>query len=122
MEGATLTALFLNLGPQPILWEAVRSSYNPHGETMKPINSVKEEPGQHLNFVLRDGILMFKGKVCIPVDSALQPLLITEFHNTPIGFHTGIHRILTRIASIFIGRTSGDQYLTLCLTPQHAKP
>lgn len=124
-EEATLSAMFSNLGPQPILWEAIQRAYNSHGETMKLITSVKEDPGQHPNFVLRNGILLFKGKVWIPADSALQPLLIAEFHNTPTGGHAGIYRTLTRIASIFYWpnlRQSVRDFVSHCTTCQTIKP
>lgn len=100
MNGATNFALFSNFGPQPILWEAIRREYMAHPETMKLLNSLKEDPG-HPNFVIREGILLFKGKVWIPTDSALQSLLLVEFHSTPTGGYARIHRTLSRISSIF---------------------
>lgn len=51
---------------------------------MKLINSVKEEPGQHRNFVLWDGILLFKWKVWISArfDSlTLADLWVSQYSN-----------------------------------------
>lgn len=88
---ASYSALFANSGPQRALWEALRRDYAVHPETEQLITAVNDEPGQYPNFWFQDGILLLKGRVWIPASSALQPLLLMEFHATPTGGHTGIN-------------------------------
>lgn len=78
-------ALFSESRPQPILWEAIRKAYNSDSGTLTLVSAVTKDPDLHPDFHLRDGILFFKGRVWVPSNSALQPLLVAEFHTTPTG-------------------------------------
>lgn len=118
-------ALFTDSRPQPILWEAIRKSYTSHPDTVKLIAAVTNDPGQNTEFSIRDGILLFKGKVWIPENSALQPLLLAEFHTTPTGGHAGVQRTLSRIASVFYWpelRRAVHEYVFKCTICQTTKP
>lgn len=94
-------ALFSESHPQPAIWEAIRQAYNNHSYTISLIASVTREPGQYPNFLIRDGLLLFKGRIWIPSKSALQPLIVAEFYSTPTGGHAGVQRTLARVASTF---------------------
>lgn len=87
--------------PQPELWEVVKKAYIANKDTMSLIEDVASSPGQHPNFSLRDGLLLFKVCVWVPGDSVLQSLLIAEFHSTPTRGHARIQRTLSRLASVF---------------------
>lgn len=94
-------ALFSESQPQPVLRESVRRAYAQHQHTITLMESVTKNPGQYPNFAIRKGMLLFKGCIWIPMNSALQPLLIAEFHSTPTGEHAGVQRTLARLASMF---------------------
>lgn len=49
---------------------------------------------------LRNGCLLFQGRLVLPKDSPRIPKLIAEFHNTPMGGHSGYLRTYKRIASV----------------------
>ncbi|RVW26943.1 Transposon Ty3-G Gag-Pol polyprotein [Vitis vinifera] len=61
-------------------------------------------------YAVREGLLWFNGKVVVPPDSALQRLILTEFHNTPVGGHAGMQRTLSRIASMFYWPKCGNWF------------
>lgn len=46
-------------------------------------------------------MLLFKGRIWIPSNSALQPIIVTEFHYTPTSGHTGVQRTLAQVGSMF---------------------
>ena len=118
-------SLFTESRPQPILWDAIRKAYESHPDTLQLLEKVNNDPGDHPNFSVRNGILFFKNRVWIPADSALQPLLLAEFHLTPTGGHAGVHRTLSRLAGIFYWpelRKTVQEYVSKCSVCQATKP
>lgn len=125
MNRVSCNSLFTELRSQPVLWEAIRAAYAAHPDTLKLLSEVRDDPGQHTNFTIRHGVLFFKGRVWIPENSALQPLLLAEFHNTPTGGHAGVQRTLARIAGKFFWpglRRSVHDYVSNCSICQSTKP
>lgn len=53
---------------------------------------MQDNPTVHPDHSIKDGLLLYKGPVLVPPDTALQPLLLTEFHSSLIGGHVGIQR------------------------------
>lgn len=76
--------------PQPVIWEVIHQAYNNHPDTLKLLIDVAKDFGSHPNLTLCDSLLLFHGMVWIPPNSALQPLLLVEFHNTPTGGHARV--------------------------------
>lgn len=84
-----------------------------------------DDPGAHPNFIVRNGVLLFNGKVWIPANSVLQPLLLAEFHTTPTGGHAGIQRIFARIVVVFYWpdlRRFVREFVAWCTVCQTSKP
>lgn len=54
-----------------------------------------------LHFSVHDGLLMYRNRFYIGVESALRVLLLREFHSTPIAGHAGVKRTLVRLATNF---------------------
>lgn len=118
-------ALFSEFHPQLVLWEVVRRAYSNHQDTLALIDSVTKDPGQYPNFALREGLLLFRGRIWIPTNSALQPLLIAEFHLTPTSGYASVQITLARLASMFYWpdiRSSVRNFISKCLICQAVKP
>lgn len=56
------------------------------------------------DYLFKDGLLFYKGRIVIPSDSSLRLKLIFEFHATPTGGHAGVARTFHRLASNFFWR------------------
>ena len=73
---------------------------------------------------MRDGLLLFKGRIWIPANSALQPIIIAEFHSTPTGGHAGIHGTTAQLTGVFywpeLGKTV-KAYVSKCTICQASK-
>ncbi|XP_039121357.1 uncharacterized protein LOC120258078 [Dioscorea cayenensis subsp. rotundata] len=125
VQGVSYHSLFASSQPHPIIWDALRHAYAAHPETTQLISAVIANPGDHPNYAIRDGILFFNNKVCIPDESALIPLLLAEFHATPSGGHAGIQRTMARITSVFhwpgMLKTVRD-FVSQCPTCRASKP
>jgi len=53
------------------------------------------------NYSCKNGILLWKNKVVVPLNSSLVQLILKEFHDSPVGGHLGIAKTVERICSQF---------------------
>ena len=58
-----------------------------------------EDPDSYPRFTLDHGRLLHKGRLVLSKGSHLIPLLLQEFHNTPMGGHSGFLRTYKRITA-----------------------
>lgn len=93
--------MFSNSQPHPVFCKVVRWEYINHPETKQLRGKVLAYHGAHPNYSVCDGILFFKGKVWLPTSLVLHPLLLVEFHITPMGGYAEIQRTLARISTVF---------------------
>ncbi|KAL0361327.1 UNVERIFIED_CONTAM: Retrovirus-related Pol polyprotein from transposon.6 [Sesamum radiatum] len=54
-----------------------------------------------LDYSVRNGLLYFRQKLLIRPASAVVPLLLSEFHSSPLGGHSGSKATLARVAASF---------------------
>ncbi|KDP42549.1 hypothetical protein JCGZ_24323 [Jatropha curcas] len=79
-------------------------------------------PPRHYSLV--HGQLFFKGRLVLPAASRWVPKLISEFHSTPTGGHSGAYRTYRRIASNFYWKgmmRTVQKQVAECLTCQQQK-
>lgn len=87
--------------PLPALWGALHYAYKADTTMQDLFSSIHQNPDDHSNYSIRNNIILFQGRVLVPKNTALQQLLISEYHNTRVGGHAGIRRTFHRIASTF---------------------
>ncbi|CAM8992550.1 unnamed protein product [Rhodiola kirilowii] len=88
------------------------------------VQSITTDPLKHAELTLRDGIVLWQGKLRVPEDTILKELIIYEFHNTTSGGHPGIRRTLARISANFYWKDlRGDvkAFVQHCETCQQVK-
>lgn len=76
------------------------------------------------NYAVKDGLLYWKHKLVVPVESSLIHKILTEYHDTPIGGHAGVTRTLARVASQFYWpnmRQHVQKFIAACIICQQAK-
>jgi hypothetical protein len=61
------------------------------------VTKVQASPDDYKDFKLLNGMLFFKGKLFVPSASPLKGPLLEEFHSSPVGGHSGIHRTFGRL-------------------------
>ena len=84
------------------------------------VNNTGEE-----GFTLRSGLIRQRGKIWIPAVHELQQSIITAFHSSPIGGHSGIPVTLRRLKQLFCWKgmaASVHQFVSQCTVCQQAKP
>lgn len=95
---------FLRATYQPIsyIWEVLHHFFKSHMATYQLLESIRKCPANYHDFTIKEEVLLFKGWVFIPLQSALQPILISEFHNSTIGGHAEVHKTVTWLLKHFI--------------------
>lgn len=86
---------------------------------------MQDHPDNHPHHSIKDGVLLYKDRALVPAESALQQLLLAEFHNSAIGGHAGIQRTYARLASVFYWPElcrSVKEFVNRCTVCQTTKP
>lgn len=52
----------------------------------------------HTGYTVRNGSLLFKERLALPPTSPMIPLLLSKFHNSPVGGHHGVLKTYQRMA------------------------
>jgi hypothetical protein len=76
-------------------------------------------------YTIDQGILRHKGRIYVGADAALQQRLISAFHDSPQGGHSGFPVTYRRISSLFSWpgmKTKIREYVRACHICQQAKP
>jgi hypothetical protein len=82
-----------------------------------------QSPDEH-GYALHNGIIRFHGRVWIGSNSALQTKLISAFHSSAVGGHSGIHVTYQRLKRLFAWtglKMQVTEFVKQCDTCQHAK-
>ncbi|WVZ14092.1 hypothetical protein V8G54_011658 [Vigna mungo] len=87
-------------------------------------DKVLSNPSFYPLFRWNGDLLLYRGKIWINNQSKFIPLLLREFHETPIGGHAGVSKTLKRIiANFFWGSMAKDTkaFVSQCVTCQQTK-
>jgi len=82
------------------------------------------DPSSHPQFKLQDGLLLYRGKIWLSNKSTFVPLLLREFHETPIGGHAGVNKTLKRICANFYWESMAKDvksFVAQCIVCQQTK-
>jgi hypothetical protein len=86
---------------QPTWLQEVLNSYVTDSDVQRRLTALAVVlPDEH-GYTLRDGIIRFHGRVWIGSNSTLQTKLITAFHSSPVGGHSGAHATYQRLKKLF---------------------
>ncbi|KAL4282814.1 hypothetical protein GQ457_16G014550 [Hibiscus cannabinus] len=102
----------------------LRVANKQHPELLKLHQQLENDPKSLTDYVVRDGLLFFRDRLVVPSDSNLRQQLLLEFHSSPIGGHSGVHRTFHRLASNFFWPymlRDVQQFVAECHTCQQMK-
>lgn len=86
---------------QPLLLEQLRSFYTSNPIVMTLLQKFDQPGTESTPFKVQQGLLYFRDRLFIPLESDLRPNLIQEFHSTPEGGHSGNKGTLARLTAMF---------------------
>lgn len=100
--------VFLALSTHQLDWlTELRSANDSHPELTAIKDNITIGLEENDDFVVRDGLLFFRGRLVIPSDSPLKQHLLYEFHDSKIGGHAGVTCTFHRVSSNFLGQKCG---------------
>jgi len=68
----------------------VQEGYKTEQELVQLLKQVEADPQGFSEYQIISGVLFYRGKIYLSTKFALIPLLLEEYHTTPIGGHSGI--------------------------------
>lgn len=110
---------------QPVWLSSVVDSYTTDEHAQKLLQKLSLDPLDDDNYKLDHGILRHKGRIWVGDDVSLQNRLISAFHDSPQGGHSGFPVTYRRITSLFSWPAMKQmirEYVRCCHTCQQAKP
>jgi len=110
---------------QPVWLDRVVASYSQDPHVQSILQKLVVDPLSEPEYTLRDGLLRYKNKIWVGADSALQTQIITAFHDSPVGGHSGFPVTYHRIISLFKWssmKAAVKEFVKNCHTCQKAKP
>lgn len=108
--------------PQTSLWDNIRSTIQTHSYLQQIDKLAIDNPENP--YSMRSNLIYFKNRIVIPPQSDIMQQLLSEFHNSPIGGHSGIYRTFQRLCQQFYWPSmyqSIMDYVTTCDICQKAK-
>lgn len=95
----TLTAI---IGPIWEIWEKIRETSSTNPDVALKRQQIEEQNDVALDYEWREGLLFYLGKIFVPNVNLLRTELISGFHDSRYGGHSGIFRTWNRMANTFI--------------------
>jgi hypothetical protein len=109
---------------QPAWLQEVLNSYVTDLEAQRRLTELAVvSPDEH-GYTLTQGVIQFRGRVWVGANSALQTKLITAFHSSAVGGHSGAHETYQRLKRLFSWsglKAQVADFVRQCDTCQHAK-
>jgi hypothetical protein len=94
-------------------------------EFQQLLAQVQLQPEAFPHYQILDGLIFVKGKLFIPSKSDFKQTLLEEFHSSPLGGHSGVHRTFGRLQeNVFWHgmRKEVSEFVKACLVCQQTKP
>ncbi|KAM0014322.1 putative nucleotidyltransferase, Ribonuclease H [Helianthus debilis subsp. tardiflorus] len=111
--------------PVPSLLHDLSNAAKSDPEFTDLMHRCTADPLNFPEYTLKDGLLLFKGRLIVPHNMDLRQQLLAEFHSTAFGGHSGVTRTYQRLSSTFYWKQMrGDvkQFIAQCQICQRTKP
>ena len=109
---------------QPLLLQQLQEFYASHEVGKLLLTKFDNNQEQNRHFSVQQGLLYFKGRLFIPLETELRKDIIREHHSSPAGGHSGNTGTLARITSSFAWPNLAkdvQDFLRDCLVCQQSK-
>jgi hypothetical protein len=109
---------------QPAWLQEVLNSYLTDADAQRRLTELAIASPDAQGYELKDGLIRLRGRVWIGSNSALQTKLITAFHSSAIGGHSGADATYQRLKRLFAWtglKAQVKDFIKQCDVCQHAK-
>ena len=87
--------------PVPSWLDAIIHSYNSDARAQELLTKLAVSENSEPHFSMHQGLLRYKGHIWVGPDDILQQKIITTFHSSPVGGHSGFPATYRRIRQLF---------------------
>jgi hypothetical protein len=87
--------------PMVALLDALRSFLKTHEGSSHLVESIVATPTDFPLYQISNGLVLYKDRILVLLEYAFHPLILAKYHNSPVGGHVGMQRILARVSSTF---------------------
>ena len=101
--------------PRVSLWEDIKKASKGHSYMERITQMAKSDPG--IPYTWRDGLVYYKNKVVVPPKSSIVDQILSEFHDSHMGGHSGVLRTFKRLRQLFYWPamyTTVQAYVSAC--------
>lgn len=105
-------------------WKQLHARISADSVLQQLIQDLQNHNKEHAGFQMVGERLLYKGRVVLPQQSRFRDILLAEYHNSPLGGHTGEVRIYLRMAAdwYWVGmRKEVTNYVRSCNVCQQQK-
>jgi len=89
--------LFVLSMPRFLFLEELRKALLTCAEFVQLFKDVQNDSNVPTYYNIHQDLLLYKGKIWLNHDNSFIPILLEEFHNTPLNGHTGVAKTLLRL-------------------------
>jgi hypothetical protein len=110
---------------QPAWLTSVQASYVDDPQAQQLLQQLAVDPSSIQHYTLRQGILRYQGRIWVGRDTTLQNQIVSAFHDSPQGGHSGFPVTYRRLSSLFKWprlKSMVREFVRSCYTCQQAKP
>lgn len=110
---------------KPVWLDNVAASYLSDSFVQQKLQKLAVDPAAEPGYSLVDGLLRYKGRIWIGNDPELQRTIISAFHDSPVGGHSGFPVTYRRLISLFKWASMKGmvrEFVRSCHICQQAKP
>jgi len=83
------------------IFRKVQEGYKTDQELVHLLKQVEADPQGFSEYQIISSVMFYRGKIYLSTKFALIPLLLEEYHATPIGGHAGILKTYGRLSENF---------------------
>ncbi|WVZ96210.1 LOW QUALITY PROTEIN: hypothetical protein U9M48_041877, partial [Paspalum notatum var. saurae] len=109
---------------QPACIQKVLNSYTTDPKAQIMLTQLALANPNETGYSLDQGLIKYKGKIWLGNNSAIQTKVISAFHSTPIGGHSGINTTYYKVKNLFAWKgmkTQVEEFIKQCSVCQQAK-
>lgn len=110
---------------QPAWLQDILSSYNSNPQAQRILERLAIRPDPKQRFTVVQGIIRFRNRIWLGGSTALQQQIVSAFHDSPMGGHSGFPATYSRVRKLFAWpkmKAHILQYVRCCQICQQAKP
>ncbi|KAJ0940339.1 putative nucleotidyltransferase, Ribonuclease H [Helianthus annuus] len=111
--------------PVPSLLQDLATATKTDPDLTNLLRRLTEDPTALPDHAIKNGLLLFQGRLMVPNHQRLRDQLLVEHHSSPLGGHSGVTRTYQRLAASFYWkhmRASVKTFVANCQVCQQNKP